>query len=66
MIAQGHLDAIRATVAPRMTKIVRAADVPRAGHWLFEENPRFVTAELERGLTWQAGDAQRRTACQAG
>ncbi len=46
MPAQGQLDAIRAIVAPRMTKIVRAVDVPHAGHRLVEENPRFVTAEL--------------------
>ena len=46
MTAQGQLDPIRATVAPRMTNIVRAADVPKAGHWLVEENPEFVTAEL--------------------
>ncbi|MEU5868898.1 alpha/beta hydrolase [Nonomuraea sp. NPDC047529] len=50
MTAQGQLDAIRATVSARLTKIVRAVDVPRAGHWLVEENPRFVTAELERFL----------------
>lgn len=46
MTAQGQLSAIRSTVAPRMTNIVRAVDVPRAGHWLVEENPRFVTDEL--------------------
>ncbi|MEW9556205.1 alpha/beta fold hydrolase [Nonomuraea sp. NPDC050783] len=50
MTAQGQLDAIRATVAPRMAKIVRAVDVPRTGHWLVEENPQFVTAELKRFL----------------
>ncbi|KOX30086.1 alpha/beta hydrolase [Saccharothrix sp. NRRL B-16348] len=50
MTAQGQLDAIRSTVAPRMTNIVRAVDVPHAGHWLMEENPRFVTAELVRFL----------------
>ncbi|MBB3733005.1 alpha/beta fold hydrolase [Nonomuraea dietziae] len=50
MTAQGQLDGIRSTVAPRMTKIVRAVDVPHAGHWLVEENPRFVTAELVRFL----------------
>ncbi|MFE7743901.1 alpha/beta fold hydrolase [Nocardia sp. NPDC057455] len=50
MTAQGQLDAIRATVSPRMTNIVQAVDVPRAGHWLVEENPRFVTAELQRFL----------------
>lgn len=50
MTAQGQLDAIRGTVAPRMTNIVQAVDVPKAGHWLVEENPRFVTAELLRFL----------------
>ena len=50
MTAEGRLDAIRATVAPRMTEIMRAVDVPNAGHWLVEENPRFVTAELVRFL----------------
>jgi pimeloyl-ACP methyl ester carboxylesterase len=38
------------TVAPRITGIVRAVDVPHAGHWLVEENPEFVTAELLRFL----------------
>lgn len=50
LTAQGQLDAIRATVAPRITNIVRATDVPHAGHWLVEANPRFVTAELLRFL----------------
>ncbi|MEU2253607.1 alpha/beta fold hydrolase [Nocardia xishanensis] len=50
MAAQGQLDAVRATVSPRMTNIVQVADVPRAGHWLVEENPDFVTEELERFL----------------
>ncbi|WP_228838526.1 alpha/beta fold hydrolase [Nocardia amamiensis] len=50
MTAQGQLDAVRATVSPRMTNIVQAVDVPRAGHWLVEENPQFVTAELQRFL----------------
>ncbi|MFD2796343.1 alpha/beta fold hydrolase [Promicromonospora vindobonensis] len=35
-------------MAPRLTNIVRAVDVPDAGHWLVEENPEFVTAELLR------------------
>ncbi|UGT43401.1 alpha/beta hydrolase [Nocardia yamanashiensis] len=50
MTAQGQLDAVRGTVSPRMTNIVRAVDVPHAGHWLVEENPEFVTAELRRFL----------------
>lgn len=51
MAAQGQAQAIRGTAAPRMTNIVRALDVPNAGHWLVEENPRFVTAELLRFLS---------------
>lgn len=51
MAAQGQADAVRATTAPRMTNIVRAVDVPNAGHWLVEANPRFVTAELVRFLS---------------
>jgi pimeloyl-ACP methyl ester carboxylesterase len=46
MAAQGQADAIRGTAAPRLTNIVRAVDVPQAGHWLVEENPEFVTADL--------------------
>lgn len=46
MTAQGQLDPIKSTASPRMTNIVRAVDVPHAGHWLVEENPQFVTAEL--------------------
>ncbi len=51
MAAEGQAEAIRGTAAPRMTNIVRAVDVPRAGHWLVEENPEFVTAELLRFLS---------------
>lgn len=50
MTAQGQLDPVRATAARRMTNIVRAVDVPNAGHWLVEENPQFVTTELLRFL----------------
>jgi pimeloyl-ACP methyl ester carboxylesterase len=50
MTAQGQVDGVRATAAPRMTNIVRAVDVPNAGHWLVEENPGFVTTELLRFL----------------
>lgn len=50
MTAQGQLDAVRATVSPRITNIVHAVDVPKAGHWLVEENPQFVTEELQRFL----------------
>ncbi|MEU4363845.1 alpha/beta hydrolase [Promicromonospora sp. NPDC023987] len=50
LTAQGQLDPVRATTAGRLTNVVRAADVPGAGHWLVEENPEFVTAELLRFL----------------
>ncbi|MBB5915192.1 pimeloyl-ACP methyl ester carboxylesterase [Nocardia transvalensis] len=50
LTAEGQLDAVRATVAPRLPDIVQAADVPHAGHWLAEENPEFVTAQLSRFL----------------
>lgn len=51
LAAQGQAQAIQGTAAPRMTNIVRAVDVPHAGHWLAEENPQFVTAELLRFLS---------------
>lgn len=50
LAAQGQAEAIKATAAPRLTNIVRAVDVPQAGHWLVEENPGFVIAELSRFL----------------
>ncbi|MEU0877389.1 alpha/beta hydrolase [Lentzea sp. NPDC005914] len=51
MAAQGQAQAIQGTAAPRMTNIVRAVDIPHAGHWLAEENPQFVSAELLRFLS---------------
>lgn len=51
LTAQGLLEPTRAAIAPRATTIVHAAEVPGAGHWLMEENPRFVTTELIRFLT---------------
>lgn len=51
MAAEGQAEAIKGTAAPRMTNIVRTLDVPKAGHWLVEENPEFVTAELLRFLS---------------
>lgn len=51
MAAEGQAEAIKGTAAPRMTNIVRAVGVPNAGHWLVEENPQFVTAELLRFLS---------------
>ncbi|WET77321.1 alpha/beta hydrolase [Amycolatopsis sp. QT-25] len=46
MTAEGLLEPQKATLAPRVANLVRAVDVPRAGHWLAEENPEFVRAEL--------------------
>ncbi|MFD5701118.1 alpha/beta fold hydrolase [Streptomyces lasiicapitis] len=46
MTAEGQLPFARSTVEPRMSRITRAVEVPKAGHWLTEENPKFVTAEL--------------------
>ncbi|TQM44530.1 alpha/beta fold hydrolase [Pseudonocardia cypriaca] len=46
MTAEGLLPFTRSTVEPRMASITRAVEVPGAGHWLPEENPAFVTAEL--------------------
>ena len=36
----------RSTIQPLMSHVTRAVEVPQAGHWLIEENPGFVTAEL--------------------
>lgn len=46
MKSQGTLATYRGQVEPRMANIVRAVEVPHAGHWLAEENPAFVTTEL--------------------
>ncbi|GAB3711809.1 alpha/beta hydrolase [Amycolatopsis oliviviridis] len=46
MTAEGLLEPQKATLAPRVANLARAVDVPRAGHWLAEENPDFVSAEL--------------------
>lgn len=48
MTAEGTLAFTRSTVQPRMSNITRAVEVPKAGHWLPEENPGVVTAELVR------------------
>ncbi|WP_181773772.1 alpha/beta fold hydrolase [Amycolatopsis pittospori] len=46
MTAEGLLEPQKATLAPRVADLARAVEVPKAGHWLAEENPGFVTAEL--------------------
>jgi pimeloyl-ACP methyl ester carboxylesterase len=56
LTAEGTLDFARSTAQPRISDISRAVEVPGSGHWLAEENPRFVTAEL---LTF-FGDGPRR------
>ena len=56
MTAEGLLPFTRSTVQPRMSRITRAVEVPASGHWLPEENPEFVTAEL---LTFFGGGAAR-------
>ncbi len=46
MTAEGLLEPQKATLTPRVANLARAVAVPRAGHWLAEENPGFVAAEL--------------------
>ncbi|NJQ15360.1 alpha/beta fold hydrolase [Streptomyces bohaiensis] len=55
MTAEGQLDGVLSTVTGHLTDIVRAVDVPGAGHWLVEENPEFVTEELLRFLDGTRG-----------
>jgi pimeloyl-ACP methyl ester carboxylesterase len=46
LTAEGLLDFTRSTVQDRMAALERAAEVPGAGHWLHEEQPDIVVAEL--------------------
>lgn len=46
MAAEGTLASMRATTDPLLPKVVHAVEVPRSGHWLPEENPRFVIRRL--------------------
>ena len=55
LTAEGTLPFTRSTVQPLMSDITRAVDVPKAGHWLIEENPEFVTAELTKFFTSGTG-----------
>lgn len=48
MAAEGGLASMRATTKPLLANVLRAVEVPRSGHWLPEENPRFVTTRLLR------------------
>jgi pimeloyl-ACP methyl ester carboxylesterase len=56
MTAEGTLAFTRSTVQPRLSNLAHAVEVPRSGHWLPEENPEFVTAEL---VAFFAGGAGR-------
>ncbi|GAA1020647.1 hydrolase [Acrocarpospora pleiomorpha] len=55
LTAEGTLDFTRSTVQPLMSNITRAVEVPKSGHWLPEENPEFVTAELVKFFGSGAG-----------
>ncbi|MEU4645603.1 alpha/beta hydrolase [Micromonospora sp. NPDC023814] len=55
LTAEGTLPFTRSTVQPLMSHITRAVAVPKAGHWLVEENPRIVTAELKNFFASGAG-----------
>ena len=46
MTAEGGMASTLPTLQPRMSAITRTVEVPGAGHWLPEENPELVTAEL--------------------
>lgn len=54
LTAEGTLDFSRSTVQPLMSNVTRAVEVPKAGHWLVEENPVFVTAELVKFFASEA------------
>jgi len=44
--AEGGLALAQPTLQGLVVNVERAVEVPGAGHWLVEENPDFVTAEL--------------------
>ena len=46
MTAEGGMASTLPTLQPRMSAITAAVEVPGAGHWLPEEDPELVTAEL--------------------
>lgn len=55
LTAEGTLDFTRSTVHPLMSNLTRAVEVPKSGHWLPEQNPEFVTAELVKFFGSGAG-----------
>lgn len=46
MTAEGGLATTAPTLEPRLTAVTRQVEVPGSGHWLVEEAPDVVTAEL--------------------
>ncbi|WP_043634246.1 alpha/beta fold hydrolase [Nonomuraea candida] len=46
LTATGSLAGTRPTVAPLLRNVTRAVEIPRAGHWLAEENPTAVAREI--------------------
>ncbi|GAA2098571.1 alpha/beta hydrolase [Streptomyces albiaxialis] len=52
LTATGSLASTRPTVTPLLRGLVRAAEIPKSGHWLAEENPGAVVREI---LAFTAG-----------
>jgi pimeloyl-ACP methyl ester carboxylesterase len=50
MTAPGSMESMRATTDPLLPDVRRTVEVPGAGHWLAEENPRAVIRALVRFL----------------
>ncbi|MEU5682489.1 alpha/beta fold hydrolase [Streptomyces venezuelae] len=46
LTATGSLAATRPTLTPMLRNVTRAAEIPKSGHWLAEENPQAVTREI--------------------
>ncbi|MEV8319619.1 alpha/beta hydrolase [Streptomyces sp. NPDC059900] len=46
LTATGSLAATRPTLAPMLRNVTRAVEIPKAGHWLAEENPDAVAHEI--------------------
>lgn len=46
LTATGSLTATRPTLTPILGNITRAAEIPKSGHWLAEENPDAVVREI--------------------
>ncbi|GGS14997.1 epoxide hydrolase [Streptomyces aureoverticillatus] len=46
LTATGSLAATQPTLKPKLSHITRAVEIPKAGHWLAEENAKAVTDEI--------------------